>query len=116
MHIFYIWDLVIMAHLILFFLSFAMPRKQHFLICWSIYLLFFKLPSVWSIFKMILSTAVQCPANSNGMKVAVGCPCNAGFSGAVVATAIAPFFNSTCQGIIPSSRASLYNLFQFNLL
>ena len=26
--------------------------------------------------------------------------CNAGFSGAVVATAIAPFFNSTCQGIL----------------
>ena len=41
-----------------------------------------------------------CPFNSNGMNVAVGCSCNAGFSGDVVALAIAPFFNSTCQGIL----------------
>ena len=49
---------------------------------------------------MILSTVVQCPAISNGMNVVVGCACNAGFSGAVVASTMAPFFNSTCQGEI----------------
>ena len=42
--------------------------------------------------------AVSCPANSSGMNVAVGCACNAGFSGAVESATTAPFFNSSCKG------------------
>ena len=41
-------------------------------------------------------TAVSCPANSNGLNVAVGCACNAGFSGTVNATNFAPYFLSNC--------------------
>ena len=41
-------------------------------------------------------TAVLCPVDSKGINVAAGCVCNAGFSGAVEATSIAPYFKSNC--------------------
>ena len=44
--------------------------------------------------------ATPCPANSSGMNVAVGCACNAGFSGAVERATITPFFNSSCKGTL----------------
>ena len=42
---------------------------------------------------------VPCPANSFGAGVPVGCFCNAGFDGTVVATASSPFYTSTCSGV-----------------
>eukprot|EP01052_Picozoa_sp_SAG31_P006782 SAG31_NODE_316_length_17841_cov_33.716154_2_plen_607_part_00 len=40
---------------------------------------------------------IDCPANSNGENVGLGCTCNDGFSGAIFATSTAPFFTGSCE-------------------
>lgn len=40
--------------------------------------------------------AVNCPANTNGPAVSVGCECNAGYSGSVSTSTLSPFYESTC--------------------
>ena len=42
-------------------------------------------------------SAVSCPANSSGTSVALGCTCNDGYSGTIVATTTAPFFSGSCS-------------------
>ena len=51
--------------------------------------------------------AVNCPSLSTGTDVASGCTCDAGYSGAVTATDSAPYYSSTCTGIISSFHSTL---------
>ncbi len=42
-------------------------------------------------------SAVSCPPNSTGTNVSTGCSCNAGFSGNITATTIAPaYYTGSC--------------------
>jgi len=43
--------------------------------------------------------AVACPSNAQGTDVSKGCTCNAGFSGAVIATAASPYYNDGCTAV-----------------
>ena len=42
---------------------------------------------------------VQCPKNSSGISVALGCECDAGFAGEVIPTMFPPFYKSTCTDV-----------------
>ncbi|CAE7853794.1 unnamed protein product [Symbiodinium sp. KB8] len=43
--------------------------------------------------------SVNCPANSNGTSVLHGCICNAGYAGAINASADYPYFTGTCATV-----------------
>ena len=49
---------------------------------------------------LLTTTAVSCPTNSNGTDVPSGCTCNAGYNGVVTATTTAPYYTSTCAGML----------------
>ena len=47
-------------------------------------------------YKVSGCATVQCPPNSTGISVPLGCECNDGFAGEVTATVFPPFYKSTC--------------------
>ena len=55
-------------------------------------------------------TAVACPENSDGESVPLGCDCKPGYSGGVVATSKAPFYDSTCGDVRCPANSSGTNV------
>jgi len=51
---------------------------------------------------------VRCPAKSHGENVPSGCWCNPGFSGVVIKTAYAPFYEESCESVkCPANSAGV---------
>ena len=63
------------------------------LVCWHV---------VFGMYMPLLftTTAVSCPANSNGDDVPSGCTCNAGYNGVVTAITTALYYISTCVAML----------------
>ena len=52
---------------------------------------------------------VNCPSNSAGSSIRSGCPCNAGFSGTITASTLAPnYYSGSCTGTAPPTASLIH--------